>query len=426
MKFIHVADVHLDSPLRGLEEYEGAPVERLRLATRRALENVVQLCLDEQVDFLLIAGDLFDTDCRDFNAALWAAKQMRILNNVGIQVYMILGNHDSREEMTRQAPWPDNVQLFDHKQPHSLDHPTLPVTFHGMSYPKREVLQNLVPDYPTAVPGRFNIGLLHCNAGGNANHDSYAPCTVAELVAKQYDYWALGHVHDYQLLHEHPHVVYSGNTQGRHAREVGHKGCVLVTIENGQVQPLEFRQTDVLRWFRAPIILEVDDDIDVLLDHTRSALTSIVAQSDKRLAAVRLEYSGQCQVHRKLSRQLDRDDVVAQIRGLGQDFGDDVWIEKVKFNTRLPLDVAALRQGQDLVGELLREIEGIGLDPARLLKMHEETLKALDAKVGRQLAKHAANTKNAEQIELDDPVRLGAWLRDAEDLLLRHLIEDVN
>ena len=262
MKFIHAADVHLDSPMRGLEEYAGAPVERLRLATRRALENVVQMCLDEQVDFLLIAGDLFDTACRDFNSALSAASQMQRLNRVGIPVFLILGNHDSRDEMARQVPWPVNVTLFDHNRPHSVRHPTLAVVIHGMSYPKREVTENLVPEYPVPEPECYNIGLLHTNAGGNPNHDSYAPCSVAELGAKGYDYWALGHVHDFEVLHERPHVVYSGTTQGRHARELGAKGCLLITVDDGEVTSLDFRETDVVRWYRETVVLQPDDDED--------------------------------------------------------------------------------------------------------------------------------------------------------------------
>ena len=420
LKFLHAADVHLDSPLRGLEEYAGAPVERLRLATRRAMDNVVQICLDEQVDFLLIAGDLFDTDVRDFNAALSAAAQLQKLNQAGIPVYLILGNHDSRDEMTRQVPWPGNVTLFDHRRPQTVRHAALPVALHGMSYAKRGVTQNLVPDYPPPVADCFNIGLLHTNAGGNPNHDNYAPCQVEELVAKGYDYWALGHVHDFQVLNLHPHVVYAGNTQGRHAREPGAKGCVLVEVADGQLISLEFRETDVLRWYRETITLEPGDDEEALLQRTASALGRIAQSAAGRLAAVRLRYEGRSAIHECLMQDATRQQMVANIRGRAGDLAGDVWIEKITFQTRSLLDVEALRAGQDLVGQLLRELQATRDDPARLAAL-APLLAPLRLKAGAELA---AAGDGFEPIDLDDPARVAGWLRQAEELLLCHLVEE--
>ena len=345
MRFIHAADIHLDSPLRGLESYPGAPAERLRIATRQAFDRVVDLCLDERVDFLVVAGDLFDTDVKDFHAALAAASQLRRLDQAGIPVYLILGNHDSREEMTRHVPWPANVTLFDHKHPETVRHPTLPVALHGMSYPKREVTENLVPGYPAPIVDCFNIGLLHTNAGGNSQHAPYAPCSVEELVAKGYDYWALGHVHEFAVLHELPHVVYSGNTQGRHAREIGSKGCLLVAVEEcsseSKVKDVKFCETDLVRWFRETIPLHPDTDEDSLLDATRSRLREVISAADGRLAAVRLEFAGRCAVHALLAKDASRQQLVANLRALASDFGDDVWIEKIKFHTQSPLDLDA-------------------------------------------------------------------------------------
>ncbi len=419
MRFIHAADIHLDSPLRGLEAYPGAPADRLRIATRQAFDRVVDLCLEERVDFLIIAGDLFDTEVKDFHAALAAAAQLRRLDQAHIPVYLILGNHDSREEMTRHVPWPANVTLFDHKRPHTVRHPTLPVALHGMSYPKRDVTENLVPDYPAPVAGCFNIGLLHTNAGGNSQHAAYAPCSVEELVAKRYDYWALGHVHDFAILHERPHVVYSGNTQGRHARETGPKGCLLVTVdERGrEVREVEFRETDLVRWFCETIPLQPEGDEDGLLDATRSHLREIVATADGRLAAVRLEFTGRCAVHAQLAKDASRQQLVANLRALASDFGDDVWIEKIKFHTQSPLDLDALRERQDLIGQLLRDIRLLATAPQSLLELPET--KDLAAKVAAELSQDADDD---ESFNLDDPVRHVAWLHDAEALLLSHLI----
>jgi exonuclease SbcD len=420
MRFIHAADIHLDSPMRGLESYPGAPAERLRIATRQAFERVIDLCLEEQVDFLIVAGDLFDTDVKNFHAALAAAGQLRRLNQVNIPVYLILGNHDSREEMTRHVPWPANVTVFDHKRPQTVRHPTLPLVVHGMSYSKREITDNLVPSYPAPVPGSFNIGVLHTNAGGNSQHAAYAPCSVEELVAKGYGYWALGHVHDFALLHERPHVVYSGNTQGRHAREIGAKGCLLVTVDSsGEVQEVDFRETDVVRWHHETICLQLDSDEDALLNATRNHLREIVSALEGRLAAVRLEFTGRCVVHAQLAKDSSRQQLVANIRALASDLGNDVWIEKILFRTQAPLDLNALRQRQDLIGQLLRDVDLLASNPQSLLSLPET--RDLAAKLTADLPQ---NRDSENAFNLNDPERNIVWLRDAEALLISHLVKE--
>lgn len=421
MRFIHAADIHLDSPLQGLEAYPGAPAERLRIATRQAFDRVVQIAIEERVDFLIISGDLFDTEVKDFHAALAAAEQLRKLDRAGIPVYLILGNHDSREEMIRHVPWPANVTLFDHKRPHTVRHATLPVALHGMSYPKREVTENLVPGYPAPVAGCFNIGLLHTNVGGNSRHAAYAPCSVEELVAKGYDYWALGHVHEHEVLHQQPHVVYSGNTQGRHAREVGRKGCLLVTVDEQshgyEISDVEFRETAIVRWFRESIALEPDNDEEALLDVTRKRLLEIAAASGGRLAAVRLEFTGRCAVHAQIAKDASRQQLITNLRALAPDLGIDVWIEKIKFHTQSPLDLDALRERQDLIGQLLRDIGSQIADPQSMLALPET--KDLAAKVAAELIQDGDGD---DTFDLDDPARHVGWLRDAEALLLSHLV----
>jgi DNA repair exonuclease SbcCD nuclease subunit len=182
----------------------------------------------------------------------------------------------------------------------------------------------------------FHRGLLHTNATGNTDHDPYAPCSLEELVAKGYDYWALGHVHEFDVLHERPHVVYSGNAQGRHAREQGPKGCVLVRVEDTEVTGYEFRHTDVLRWFRVPIVLGTDDGLDELVDLARLRLREIAQQADRRLAAVRIEISGRCGAHRGLVREPSRQEMLAQLRSLPGELTDDLWVEKISWQPRFP------------------------------------------------------------------------------------------
>lgn len=415
MKFVHAADLHIDSPLRGLDEYPGAPVERVRLAPRAALENVVRLCLEEQADFLVVSGDLFDYDWRDFNTALFVVNQFRRLEREGTPVFMIRGNHDSREEMSLKVPWPKNVTLFDHQQPQSFPLERCDVVLHGMSFPKREVKENLVPRYPPPVKGMFNIGLLHTNATGSVDHDPYAPCTLDDLTLKGYDYWALGHVHQYGVLHTAPHVVYSGNTQGRHVRECGEKGCVLLTVDDGQVTEVEFRSTDVLRWHRIIIELAADDGLDELYERARRELRQIAAAVEGRLAGVRVEIRGNCAAHRHLVQTTARQEALTELRTLPGEFSDDLWIEKIKFETRPAVNRDELCRGQDLIGDLLRSVDDLLADSAQLSEL-SAALKPLMNKVGGELA--------LDEIDFASHQQLSRWVREAEAHLLSRLTED--
>ena len=148
MRFLHCADIHLDSPLRGLERYEGAPVEQVRGATRRAFENMVQCALREKVDFVVIAGDLYDGDWPDFNTGLFFAKGMAQLGESGIAVYVVRGNHDAASKLTRSLPLPKNVHLFPDKAPKSLTDDNLGLAVHGQSFATAAVFDDLAADYP--------------------------------------------------------------------------------------------------------------------------------------------------------------------------------------------------------------------------------------------------------------------------------------
>ncbi len=262
-RFIHTADTHIDSPLRGLEAYDGAPVEALRGATRRAFENLVRLALDEAVDFIVIAGDLYDGDWKDFSTGLFFTRQMARLREAGIPVYVIAGNHDAASVLTRRLSLPDNVHFFSTRAAESKQVAGLPVVIHGRGFPHRAVPENLVPDYPAPVSGLFNIGLLHSSLNGAPGHDTYAPCTLRDLTDKGYDYWALGHVHQPQVLARDPWVVFPGNLQGRHIREAGARGCQLVSVSDSlEVIDAEHRPLDLVRWQRISVDLSAADGLD--------------------------------------------------------------------------------------------------------------------------------------------------------------------
>ena len=190
-KFLHAADIHLDSPLQKLEQYEGAPVRELRQATRRAFENLIELAIAEKVDFVLIAGDLYDGDWKDYNTGLYFISRITKLNDANIPVYIITGNHDAASAITKTLRLPDNVKMFPTDKPCTFKLEEVGVAIHGQGFATPAVKKDLSAGYPVAVAGYFNIGMLHTCATGREGHEPYAPCTVAALESKGYDYWAL-------------------------------------------------------------------------------------------------------------------------------------------------------------------------------------------------------------------------------------------
>ena len=211
IRFLHAADPHLDSPLQGLEIHDGAPVEVLRGATRRAFENLVQLAIEERVDFLVIAGDVYDGDWKDYSTGLFFRGQMVRLRDAGIPVYLIAGNHDAASIISKKLTLPENVYVFSTRSAESKEVASHPVVIHGRGFPHRAVPENFARDYPPAISGKFNIGLLHTSLTGRPGHDTYAPCSELDLRDKGYGYWALGHIHQPEVISKDPWIVFAGN-----------------------------------------------------------------------------------------------------------------------------------------------------------------------------------------------------------------------
>ncbi|MEJ2689879.1 MAG: DNA repair exonuclease, partial [Deltaproteobacteria bacterium] len=296
-KFLHTADIHLDSPLKGLEAHEGAPVEEIRGATRRAFDNLIELAIEEEVDFVLIAGDLYDGDWKDYNTGLFFVRRMGRLAKAGIRVYIISGNHDAASQITKAMRLPDNVTLFSTKSSQSAILGDLGVIIHGQSYSTRAVSENLASGYPQHDSHYFNIGLLHTSLTGREGHEDYAPCGLDELKSKGYEYWALGHVHKREVVSEDPWIIFPGNIQGRHVKETGSKGATLVTVEDGRVVEVEARELDVLRWAICAVDLSECKTTESVSDVVGSAFEKELDKTDGKTLAVRLVLTGKCPVH---------------------------------------------------------------------------------------------------------------------------------
>jgi DNA repair exonuclease SbcCD nuclease subunit len=367
-RFLHAADIHLDSPLVGLSRYEGLPLDRVRRATRDAFDSLVSFAIREEVAFVVIAGDLFDGDWKDMATGLYFVGAMGRLARADIPVFLLKGNHDADSVVTKSLPLPSNVHVFDSRKPQTFEIARLKVALHGRSFPEAHVRHDLAGAYPRPLKGRFNIGVLHTALEGYAEHAPYAPCTLASLQAKGYDYWALGHVHERQVLARDPWVVFCGNLQGRHSRETGPKGATLVEVAEGGAVEVRHEALDVLRWSVAEARLDGVADEAGVRDAIGRALRAAREDvpGDRPLVA-RVVLTGRTPLANTLANRRDRlrDEACALAAAL-----DEVFIEKVLIRTEPPVreDRASLdeagRMIEDALGDpQLREALATALRP---------------------------------------------------------------
>lgn len=352
MKFIHAADIHLDSPLSGLAAYKDAPADLLRTVTRDAFTQLVDTAIDEAVDFMVIAGDLYDGSWKDYNTGHYFCREMGRLNKVGIPVYLLFGNHDADSEMTKKLVLPDNVHVFETRKANTFRIEELRVALHGRSFKEAAMMENLAASYPPPVAGWLNIGVLHTALEGYAAHASYAPCSLAELTAKGYDYWALGHVHEHAILQRNPWVVFPGNLQGRHIRETGARGAMLVTADESGIQSVERLLVDVLRWHQVNVDASKANTLEDVVRLVGRGFEQLIADTpDKIYLSVRVCIQGKTSVHGDLfglEAQL-REEILGQAAGQGI---DRLWVEKVRIETEPIVDVAHIAARSDAIADL--------------------------------------------------------------------------
>ena len=412
-RFVHAADIHLDSPLRGLARYEGAPAHELRAATRQALENLVKLAISEQAAFVLIAGDLYDGDWRDYNTGLFLANEMRKLREAGIRVFVISGNHDAQSQISKSVRLPENVQQLSPRAPETILLDDIGVAIHGRGFSKRSVPEDMSDTYPPAERGRLNIGMLHTSANGREGHDTYAPCTAAKLAAKGYDYWALGHVHAREVLSEEPWIVFPGNIQGRHIREQGSKGCTLVTVEEARIASVEHRNLDVVRWYHCDVNAAGADTGEEAVESVGEAVEEKVEQNEDLLLALRVTLSGPCKAHPELAG--DMENWVNQVRAVGTDVsGGRVWIEKVRIRTTAEVDLEQALARDDAVSNLLRTVQ----DMASI----EQALDAFDADLTALKRKLPSELQSGDALDCDTPGARSELLADVKGILIPRLL----
>ncbi|MER9002242.1 MULTISPECIES: DNA repair exonuclease [unclassified Mesorhizobium] len=329
-RFVHTADIHLDSPLRSLAMRNATLAELVGDASRQAFVAIVDLCLTERVDALVIAGDLYDGDQTSMKTARFLASQMARLHQAGIRVYMIRGNHDAMSRITKQLILPDTVTTFGGRC-QSLIQPGdgIDVAFHGLSFASPKASESLLPKYAAPQEGAANIGIMHTSLAGSPGHDVYAPCSVADLHGHGFDYWALGHIHVRQVYSGASRLVMPGIPQGRDINEAGEKSVTLVTIRDDRSVEIEERLTSVAQFERVSLDLTGVSEWSEAIIRIRAGLEQSREGARSRYLVARLRLVGTSALSWSLMR--DRDLAVAEAEQAAEQVGD-TWVEKLELH----------------------------------------------------------------------------------------------
>jgi exonuclease SbcD len=379
VRFVHCADLHLDTPFRGLSDVDSDRGKALNQATFDSYANIVDLAIHEEVDFVVIAGDVYDSTDRSLRAQFHFRDGLKRLSDHGIRSFVACGNHDPLNSWSNTLEWPELAHTFG-----SRDVDICQVTregeavasVHGISFPKEAVTEDLSRRFGQPDPAVPSIAVLHANVGGDTGHLPYAPTTVEELSSKGFTYWALGHVHSHKMLKaDGPAIVYPGCSQSRQPNETGPKGCCLVTITDGGTPDIRFVPTDVVRYHRGAVDVAGCSSIDAIKRAIVDTCNSVAESSEGRHLVVRLSVTGRTPLHGELTRGDAFADLSEAIRTdlVGRE--PWIWLERLSPDTRGSYDVDELRQQLDFAGDIVRaysSLPGAGTDEMALLRNEVE------------------------------------------------------
>ncbi|NBC03249.1 MAG: DNA repair exonuclease [Bacteroidetes bacterium] len=409
--FIHAADLHIDSPFQNLANLDNALADRLIEESKNAFSRLIEHCVNEKVDFLLLAGDAFDSGSGNLTGQLRFLKGMNDLKEAGIPVYIICGNHDPLDQWSKHISLPDNVYRFpgESVERKRLELGQKRIGIYGISYPSQKEDRNLAQLFNADTSDDFSIGLLHGNFGSNSSHLNYAPFTLPDLQTAGMDYWALGHIHKRQTISESkPMAIYPGNIQGRHFNEPGKKGCVKIDVNNGVIDKPKFISLSGLTFERVILDLSHVETLNDLYDKFNSLFDDL-SISNNRSALVRLTLIGSTPLHQTLHEEDIRNYFYEQISSYADPF---IFVDRVINNTRPVIDIEERIQSSDFIGDVLRRFQN--------LSSSDELLRARADKLFDDLrsSKFHAHIPDLDQEELIGALKKGQW--DLIELLMQN------
>ena len=433
--FIHAADLHLDTPFEGIAGPAPRVAEALKEASLQAWDALVQLTLDEQAAFLLLAGDIYDGEERGVRAQLRFVQGLRKLSEARVPVFIVHGNHDplhGRRGWSAVREWPEGVTVFEAGEVGSVavtaDGTTLAVV-HGTSYAQRDTAENLARSFRRTGDTKLQIGLLHANVGGQKGHAAYAPCTLTDLEETGLDYWALGHVHKQTVLRERaPWVVYPGDTQGRSPKpaETGEKGALVVRCDGDKVRRTESRALDSVRFVTCQVRVDEAADVAGVRDLIAQALDEARERHAQRGLLARVTLTGRTPLSAVLKRQGAVDELAQSLRDDLDGADPFVWLEALRDHTGAALDRQAILEAGDFRAELVAAVQApwataaVAQEPGAAAETAEavETAAGFVAEASRSLERLADLRRLLREL---DPEPADELLDEALELALDRL-----
>lgn len=391
IKFVHTADLHLDTPFKGLTHIDDRLANKLKYATFKAFEKIINKCLTEHVNFLIIAGDTFDSEESSLKAQIFFSNQLKRLHASGIPVYMICGNHDPYPSWSSFINLPDNTTRFTDSSVSCVTYTqngTELAQICGISFGKKEIKENLSLRYNkinTQIP--FSIALLHGASGKSDKHTSYAPFKSGDLTNKGFDYWALGHIHKWEILQKTgPAIAYPGNPQGRDFGETGSRGSLIVELETGRPPNIRFFDTANVILDFLTINIEGIENQESLITIINQRIKELSDTYDNRAMILRLNLSGRTPMHTMLIDLAKQTELIDIINEQLTDKDPFCRIDRLQAQTMPMADLSKLAEANDFTGDLIRTINTY----QRKADMQNEMIdKALDgfkpSQVGRYL-----------------------------------------
>ncbi len=361
IKFIHTADLHLDTPFKGLGEWNPWLAGKLKDATYRSFSRIIDLAISEKVDFVLIAGDIFDSENMSLAAQMRFTAEMKRLTESGIKAYLICGNHDHLGSWDKGFPMPPGIFRFGSSGvgKTTFSKNGKPVAdIYGISYQTSYVEENLSLSYNiSGSPAPFSIAMLHGMADIVGKDERYAPFGLRNLLEKSFDYWALGHVHARRILNDDPPVLYPGNPQGRDFGETGSKGCYLVEMKTGHKPALSFIPVQDVRLEEIRIDLTGQENISSIGDLIEEAKDKVVSSDRTTGFVFRVLLTGRTGLHKILNRPGEAHQLTEELNSHSSGGNKVSWIDSIEVMTRPPVDIERLREGGDFLAVLIRNIE---------------------------------------------------------------------
>lgn len=390
ISFIHAADLHLDSPMVGLKYLPETIFSRVKESTFTALRKITKDAIQKQVDFVILAGDLFDGEDRSLRAQSRFRTEMLKLEEEGIPVYVIHGNHDHLNGTWVQLNMPDNVHVF----PSEIETKVLQtksgeaVHLYGFSYPTRHVFARKIDEYKKINTIGYHIGILHGNESSGSEHDNYAPFTVKDLLEKDFDYWALGHIHKRAIISESPPIIYPGNIQGRNKKETGPKGYYHVELSDQEAKTTFIETSDIV-WEEAEVDAASATSFNDILHLCQTTIDRI--RKNKQGTLLSLSIKNVLLHDEREKRNLDGE-LLELLLENEKDEEAFVWIVDIQLTARQLFDKEQLKRDATFYAELFETVSDYEEVDHALAPLYEHQL-------GRRYLSHFSESEQKKLIE---------------------------